>query len=225
MERYRTTIIMAVALIVLVALAFFLTSKNASAPTGSTTPTTAKIIWQDTNAVKAIDVVSGTQKVGIAKDSTSGNWSITEPVSRPADPFQVGNEADALQNLEAQFELTGTTDLDQYGLTSPPLQVTVTFSDTGSSKRVLLVGSATTDGSGYYVKTPDNSSVFVLTNTTVEPLRSWLSNPPVQQPTATPVPITPVTDTPTPTATATLVPGAAGAEATSTPTAASSPTP
>ena len=36
MERYRTTIIMAVALIVLVALAFFLTSKNASAPTGST---------------------------------------------------------------------------------------------------------------------------------------------------------------------------------------------
>jgi len=75
------------------------------------------------------------------------------------------------------------------------------------------------------VKTPDNSSVFVLTNTTVEPLRSWLANPPVQQPTATPVPITPVTDTPTPTATATTVPGAAGAEATSTPPAALSPTP
>ena len=72
MERYRTTIIMAVALIVLVALAFFLTSKNASAPTGSPTPTTAKYIWQDTNAVKAIDVVSGTQKVGIAKDSHVG---------------------------------------------------------------------------------------------------------------------------------------------------------
>jgi hypothetical protein len=225
MERYRTTIIMAVALIVLVSLAFFLTSKNASAPTGSPTPTASKYIWQDTNAVKAIDVVSGTQKVGIAKDSATGNWTITEPVSRPADPFQVGNEADALQNLQAQFELTGTTDLDQYGLTNPPLQVTVTFSDTGASKRVLLVGSATTDGSGYYVKTPDNSSVFVLTNTTVEPLRSWLANPPVQQPTATPVPITPVTDTPTPTATATSVPGAAGAEATSTPTAALSPTP
>jgi hypothetical protein len=225
MERYRTTLIMAVVLIVLVALAFFLTSKNASAPTGSPTPTTAKYIWQDTNSVKAIDVVSGTQKVGIAKDSASGEWSIAAPVSRPADPFQVGNEADALQNLQAQFELTGTTDLDQYGLTNPPLQVTVTFSDTGSSKRVLLVGSATTDGSGYYVKTPDNSSVFVLTNTTVEPLRSWLANPPVQQPTATPVPITPVTDTPTPTTTATTVPGAAGAEATSTPPAALSPTP
>ena len=224
MERYRTTIIMAAVLIVLVALAYFLTSKNATAPTGSTTPTTAKYIWQDTNSVKAIDVVSGTQKVGIAKDAT-GNWSITVPVSRPADPFQVGNEADALQNLQAQFELTGTTDLAQYGLTNPPLQVTVTFSDTGSSTRSLLVGSATTDGSGYYVKTPDNSSVFVVTNTTVEPLRSWLANPPVQQPTATPVPITPVTDTPTPTATATSVPGAAGAEATSTPTASLSPTP
>lgn len=225
MERYRTTLIMAAALIVLVALAFFLTSKNASAPTGSPTPTTAKFIWQDANAVQAIDVVSGTQKVGIAKDSASGNWSIIEPVSRPADLFQVGNEADALQNLQAQFDLTGTTDLEQYGLTNPLMQVTVTFSDTGASKRVLLVGSATTDGSGYYVKTPDNSSVFVLTNTTVEPLRSWLTNPPVQQPTATPVPITPVTDTPTPTATATTVPGAAGAEATSTPPATSSPTP
>ena len=215
---------MAAVLIVLVALAYFLTSKNATAPTGSTTPTTAKYIWQDTNSVKAIDVVSGTQKVGIAKDAT-GNWSITVPVSRPADPFQVGNEADALQNLQAQFELTGTTDLAQYGLTNPPLQVTVTFSDTGSSTRSLFVGSATTDGSGYYVKTPDSSSVFVVTNTTVEPLRSWLANPPVQQPTATPVPITPVTDTPTPTATSTSVPGAAGAAATSTPAAALSPTP
>src|SRR6476646_3891871 len=109
MEGYRTTIIMAAVLIVLVALAYFLTSKNATAPTGSTTPTTAKYIWQDSNSVKAIEVVSGTQQVGLAKDAT-GNWSTKVAVHRTADPFQVGNEADALQDLQAQFELTGTTD-------------------------------------------------------------------------------------------------------------------
>jgi hypothetical protein len=222
MERYRTTIIMAAVLIVLAGLAYFSSSNNASAPTGAPTPVPSHFIWQDSNSVKAIDVVSSTEKVSIAKDSTSGDWMISQPVARPADVFQVGNEADALQNLQAQFMLTGTTDLGQYGLTSPPLQVTVTFSDTGGSQRVLLVGAPTTDGSAYYVKTPDSDTVYVVTNTTIEPLRSWLTNPPVQQPTATPVPITPVTDTPTPTATSTSVPGAEG---TATPEAALSPTP
>lgn len=227
MERYRTTLIMAAALLILMGLAFFLTANNASAPTGSPTPTVKSFIWQDTNAVKAIDIVSGTEKVNLVKDSVSGSWSITQPIQKPADVFQVGNVADALQNLEAQYALTGTTDLSQYGLATPPMQVTITFSDTQGSTRVLQVGSATTDGAGYYVKVPDGNTVYLVTNTTVEPLRSWLTNPPILQPTATPVPITPVTDTPTPTATPTIVPGAAGAEATATgtPLASTSPPP
>jgi hypothetical protein len=218
---------MAAVLIILVGLAYFLSSNNASAPTGSPTPTTQVFIWKDTSAVKALDIVSGTEKVELVKDSATGDWNITQPVSQPADVFQVGNASDSLQNLQAQYALSGTTDLSEYGLASPPLQVTVTFSNTSSSTRVLEVGAPTTDGAGYYVKLPDSNQVYLVSNTTIEPLKSWLTNPPIQQPTATPVPITPVTDTPTPTVTPTLAPGATTGEATatSTPLASTSPSP
>src|SRR5438045_8024078 len=105
------------------------------------------------------------------------------------------------------------------------MSVTVTFSDTQGTKRTFNVGTSTPDGSGYYVNTAGSNTVYVVSNTTIEPLRTWLTTPPVEQPSPTPIPITVVpasteTSTPTPGAFGPAAPAAAAATApTATPTA------
>lgn len=196
MERYRTTIVLGAVLLLLAMLAFFLNGRSANSP-GTATPTATVYIWEDSNPVRGLEVVSGSNRIVLSKDVVSGTWRIDEPVSQPADLFQVGNVADSLQRLQAQYTLTGTTDLAQYGLTGEPMQVTATYSDTQGSTRTLLIGNATPDGAGYYVKTPENNAVYTVGNVTLEPLRTWLISPPVQPPTPTLVPVTPVSPTPT----------------------------
>lgn len=222
MERYRTTLVLGGVLIVLVVLAFFLTNKN-TVTTGTETPVPNVYIWEDANPVKALEIMSGTNKVGLTKDVVLGTWHIDAPVDKPADIFQVGGVADSLQRLQAQYTLSDTTDLAQYGLAGQPLQITATYSDTAGTKRSLLIGNATPDGSAYYVKTPDNAKVYTVVNSTIEPVRTWLTAPPIQPPSPTPVPITPVTATPTGTDTATPVVPAGVATATATPGSASAP--
>ncbi len=224
MERYRTTILLGVVLLVLAALAFFLSSNNASSP-GEATPTPNIYIWQDDNPAIALDVMSGTSKVSIVKDVISGTWQIKEPVDRPADLFQVGGVANSLQILQAQYTLSDTTDLTQYGLDGQPMSVTVTFSDTAHTTRTLLIGHATPDGGGYYVKLPDGNKLYTVINSTIEPMRTWLVSPPVELPSPTPVPITPVTATPTDTTTPTPTAEGTSSEPPSTATPAESTSP
>jgi hypothetical protein len=209
MGRYRSTIIMVVLLVVLGGLALFLSNQNVSSP-GIATPTPVVYVWQQPDPVNAIDVVSSTSKISVKKDSALGTWSITQPVSKPADLFSVSAVADSLQKLQATFALTGTSDLTQYGLSPNPMAVTVTFSDTQGTKRTFNVGTSTPDGSGYYVNTAGSNSVYVVSNTTIEPLRTWLTTPPVEQPSPTPIPITVV---PVGTETPTATPEASGPQA------------
>jgi hypothetical protein len=63
----------------------------------------------------------------------------------------------------------------------------VAFSDTAGTKRTLLLGGKTIDGSAYYAKTADKADVYLVSNTIVEPLRSWFDAPPKVVPTATPL--------------------------------------
>ena len=238
MERYRTTLILGEILIVLAGVAIFLSNKN-TVSGGTATPTPVAYVWQDPNPVNAIDIVSGTSKISLKKNPSAGTWAITQPISKPADLFSVSGEADSLQNLTAQFSVTNTTDLTQFGLGPGAMAVTLTFSNTQASQRSFTVGKTILDGSGYYIKPSDANMVFVVANTTIEPLRTWLTAPPIETPSPTPLPITIVPETTTPTATSTPGPGTPAAPASSPvatstsppavgppgPTAGTSPTP
>jgi hypothetical protein len=102
------------------------------------------------------------------------------------------------------------------------MTLTVEFSGTTTSERTLLIGGPLTDLSGYYVKTPESKAVYVIANTLVEPLKSWLTTPPVMPPTATPAPQLTVVPPATPTTPGT--PAASGSPAASTPAAGLTPT-
>lgn len=188
MERYRTTIILLVLLVALGGLAVVLGGNRGATNTpGVPTPAPVTYVWQDDNPVTGLDAVSGTQKLVIVKDVTTTIWSIREPISDTADPFAVGNLADQLQNLQATSTITDASDLAQFGLANPGVTLTVAFSDTAGTKRTLLLGGKTIDGSAYYAKTSDKADVYLVSNSIVEPLRSWFDAPPKVVPTATPL--------------------------------------
>ncbi len=199
MERYRTTLILLAVLVVLGALAFFLNNRG-GATNATPTPSTAQYVWKSDSAVIGIDVMSGTQKVALQKNITTTIWSILQPVQAEADSFAVGNIADQLKDLQATAVITDATDLAQYGLDRKGLSVTATFSDTTHTTRTVQFGEATIDGAGYYARLPDASTVYVVSNGLVETLKSWLTSPPVQPPTPTPLPqatiVPPPTNTP-----------------------------
>jgi hypothetical protein len=215
MERYRTTLILAAVLLVLVGAIFFMSGRNPGA-SGTPTTTPTQYVWEETTPAVGLTVVSDTGRIVLEKDTTLGSWRIVEPVQEPADLFSVSGVADPMQKLVATYALSETTDLQQYGLTSP-MTVTLAFSGTTVTERTLLIGGPLTDLSGYYVKTPGSNQVYVIGNTIVEPLKSWLTTPPVMLPTATPAPQLTVVPPATPT-----TPGSP--EASGTPSAATNET-
>lgn len=209
MERYRTTIILAFVLVILAGVAFLLSNKNANTTTtdasATATPDPSKNVWIDSADVISIDVLSGTQKVLLRKDVTTTVWSLIDPIQADADPFAVGGVADQLKVLAATTVLTGVTDLAQYGLDKSGLSVLVRTGGAKPGKHTLHVGNTTIDGSGYYTRVDDSKDkVYIVSNTTIEPIRTWLTTPPKAQPSPTPIPLTVApTDTITPTGTLT----------------------
>ncbi|HYP39119.1 MAG TPA: DUF4340 domain-containing protein [Chloroflexia bacterium] len=196
MERYRTTSILVIVLLLLAAVAFFMSNRGGT--TDSAFPTSVPItyVWQDPNQVIGIDVMSGTNTVSVRKDVTTTLWSIIAPVQEPADPFNVGNVADLMKDLRAAATLTESANLADFGLDVNTLTVVATFSDTQQTKRTLIVGKPTFDGANYYAKLQDTPQVYLVSNALIEPVKSWLTTPPINPPTPTTLPITVVPTTP-----------------------------
>ncbi len=204
MERYRTTLIMLVLLVALGVTAIVL-NNNGAGTDATPTPEAIRYVWESTDPVVGLEIVSGTQKIVLRNDPASASWVLQEPVSGPADTFAVSTIADSFKSLVATSVLTESVNLADFGLDKQGLSVTATFSGTNTTPRTVLVGGPTFDGTGYYVKTPDSGTVYVVSNSTIEPLRSWLVSPPLAPPTPTPPQLTiapTVTETPPGVATA-----------------------
>jgi hypothetical protein len=203
--RYTSTVILAAVFLVL-ALALFFLNQNPEAgvinPTP--TPTPAPVVW-DLSASTAQAVRVDTISQTVAVQIVNNQWQLTAPTNEPASQFQVGSVADQLKNLQAQRVLT-ETDLTKYGLDTPVLTVTLVVSGAQQTTNTLLVGKATIDGGSYYVKNKDKPEIYVVLNSLIEQIRSWITTPPKAEPTPTPLLII----TPSPTPSVTPTPGVAG---------------
>jgi len=201
MERYRTTLILLGALVVLIVGWLLLRNSNI-ATSSSATPTVTPVtyVWQETGDVSSIDVMSGTQTVSVRQDLSTTVWSVTAPISDTADTSQVGTAADSLKALVATAVLTDASDLAQYGLDKPVMTVKMATGGSTPANHSFVTGKTTIDSSGYYIKADSDKNVYVIANTLVEQLKSWLTTPPKAVPTATPLPA----ETPTPVAATTI---------------------
>jgi len=151
-------------------------------------------------------ISDGSKTTELRRDGTV--WNLVKPIQTPADATRVDGWLDQLSTLTADRVIEGSSDLGQYGLAPPKLNVDVTLKD-GKSARLVL-GDKTPDGVDYYAQVPDQKAVYLVSAPLGDDLKSALTNPPKAQPTPTPLP------TLVPNVTATLPPAA-------TPTPAASP--
>ncbi|MGH2459175.1 MAG: DUF4340 domain-containing protein, partial [Chloroflexota bacterium] len=125
-------------------------------------------------------------------------WQLVKPVATPADANRVQDWLDQLGNLNADQVVQGaSTNLAQYGLSTPKLHVQVSLS-TGKSASLML-GDKTPDGSDYYAQVPGDQHVYLVNAPLGDDLSSALAQPPVAQPSPTPLPtLVPTTPSPLP---------------------------
>src|SRR6266536_3155913 len=103
-------------------------------------------------------------QIVLAKDS-GGKWQITAPKSLGVDQSAVSGVLSTVSSLNSErlVEEKGTN-LRQYGLSEPVLQVEVTEKNNTTHK--LLVGDDIPTGSGAYIRLDGDSRVFTIASFT-----------------------------------------------------------
>lgn len=87
------------------------------------------------------------------------NWDITYPVKTAGDQTKIDRNLNAFLDAQKQRTIaTELTDLKPYGLDRPPVEIGITYNDTGSV--VLQVGKQNPTGSNIYVKRRDSNAIY-----------------------------------------------------------------
>jgi hypothetical protein len=91
-------------------------------------------------------------------------WQLVEPQKTAADEGVVSSLTGSLASLEVQRVVDeNPTDLKQYGLNPPRLDLTFRLKDQKEPQR-LLVGDKTPTGDDLYAKKPDEARVFLISS-------------------------------------------------------------
>jgi hypothetical protein len=210
MNRRTTWILVGVALLLGAYVWYSGWSKAKTAAEATPVPTSVPgsgMLFQTTADQIAgvwIEDMAAKSTVAFSKDA-QGNWQVTAPEARPADPVRAAGEAAQFANLLVSTTITEPTDLKPFGVLSPTYTLGVKLVDGTELK--ASVGDKTPTGSGYYIVRNGESNVVVVSTGAIEGLASLLTAPPYFVPSATPGPSpTPSpTATPSPTVTATAV--------------------
>src|SRR5574337_314296 len=128
---------------------------------------------------------AGNRSVVLSKDA-QGNWQVTAPEVRPADPAQAQNWASQFANVFVSTVITQSTDLTLFGVISPTYTAGVKLVD-GTNVSVSI-GDKVPTGSGYYVLREGEPNVVVVDTSAIDGLVKLLGSPPYFVPTATPSP-------------------------------------
>ena len=154
-----------IATIVLAALSGALYWSNHHPPSDDTakasldTPPKILTLKQEDIARLSIKRKDGAE-VALAKND-SGKWQITAPKPLGADQDSVSSVLSTVSSLSSDRLVDDKpTDLGQFGLTKPELEVSITEKDTKSQR--LLVGDNTPTGSAAFAKLEGDPRVFTI---------------------------------------------------------------
>src|SRR4051812_34428752 len=110
----------------------------------------------------------------LAKDS-NGKWQITAPQQLAADQSAVSNVLSTLASLSSERVVEEKANsLDQFGLSSPTLEVDVAGKNNDMHK--LLVGDDTPTGSGAFAKLENDPRVFTIASYTKNSIDKGLND-------------------------------------------------
>jgi hypothetical protein len=157
-----------IAAVVLAALSGVLYWSNHRKPSeaSSATPspdTPARILSLNQSDISSLDILHKDQPaVDLSKDG-SGNWQITAPKTLPADQDAVSSLISSASFLDSQRVVDDKpSDLAQYGLASPALELDIKLKDNKTDK--LLIGDQTPAGDAYYTMVSGDPRLFTLSS-------------------------------------------------------------
>jgi hypothetical protein len=106
----------------------------------------------------------GGQEVALAKND-AGKWQITAPAPLAADQDAISSMVSTLSSLNSERVVEDkASDLKQYGLTDPALEVEIATKDGKSQK--LLLGDDTPAGNAVFAATSGDQRVFTISSYT-----------------------------------------------------------
>lgn len=157
---------------------------------------TPRILSFASTDATTLTISSGSSTTEVQRSNSS--WQLVKPVATPADANRVQDWLDQLGSLNADQVVQGaSSDLSQYGLSKPKLDVEVGL--TSGKAATLKLGGKTPDGSDYYAQVPGDKNIYLVNAPLGDDLNSALAKPPVATPTPTPLPtLVPTTQTPLP---------------------------
>src|SRR5579863_58563 len=125
-------------------------NKKQAAASKTPADTSAKILTVPEDQFQEIRIKkTGAEPIDLKRDN--GKWSIVEPKPYPADQDAAGALVSSLTSVSSDKTIEDhATDLSQYGLTNPSLDVSVVRKDGKTDE--LQIGDDTPTNSGSYAK-------------------------------------------------------------------------
>jgi Domain of unknown function (DUF4340) len=160
---------LAIAALVLAALTVFLYWSQRHKPADDMSKISADtpppILKLDQNSITELELKKKDAEPVVLTKSGSGDWQITEPKQFRADQSAVTSIASTVASLNSERMVEDkASDLQNFGLDQPVLEVDVTAKDKKSQK--LLLGSDTPAGSGVYAMLAGDPRLFTIASYT-----------------------------------------------------------
>jgi hypothetical protein len=158
--NFKTTLVLIV-LLAVAAIALFVTrdkgTDEAAAPAGGEKKLIADLT-ADKVAKISVAPASG-EKFTLQK--TGANWNLTEPVTAPAESFEVDSLARAITDAQTRGAIKAAdAGSDSTGLANPAYRVELTTSD--GKSHTINVGAKSAVGGNVYVSLGDGKDVYVV---------------------------------------------------------------
>ena len=140
-------------------------TEAAKAAKPATSDTTPKILSLTDADIKKIDLKKKDGTDTALEKNNAGKWQMTAPKEYGVDQDTASQLVSSVASVTSDRVVEDkASDLSQYGLNAPSLEVTVTTKD-GKSKK-LLIGDDTPTGSGAYVALAGDPRVFTIASYT-----------------------------------------------------------
>lgn len=157
MRGFRSTLILLVVFLGLLAYIYFVESKRTP---GGEVETKPKLFTVEADKITELSVKLASGEQSILKKA-DGKWTFVQPAPVPVDEPSVTSIASSLATAEIQRVVDeAPANLAQYGLAQP--KVELGFKTESGESRQLLIGEKTATGGDLYVKLPGEKRVLLI---------------------------------------------------------------
>jgi len=160
MGRSRSTLILLVVALGFGAYLYFVDAKRPVEDADAK----KKVFSSEADKINQLQLKSSTGELTTLRKDAQGIWTLTAPAQAPADRNGASDIVTNLANLEEDRVVEeNASDLNNYGLAEPRIDVTFQVEGEKEPKR-LLIGDKNPSGMGLYAKLPAGNRVFLVSN-------------------------------------------------------------